>query len=395
MPDGSPTIQGGVVIITPNTDATTTQFQLLTALGADLSRIEVLSYIQEPETSSHSSSYRPFSLPQDLPHLSKAIERVDARLIILDPFLSLLSREQRCTNERLCHLLADLNQHLIERNVACLLIRNCPARGGHARPSVLERSDHFLTTAVSRLLLTHDPMQIDHLLLAHAQSRHSALTPTLSLQIQPSSANPDLPHLTILGTHSLQARDLIAHRPDSLHRRLLSRHLLDLIAAATNPIHVSTLYAHSHNSSPFQVQRSLNDLLRMGQIERPARGFYTPAPANATFPLNSTPATTPDTSPTGSLNLPAAITPVPELASILNSPPATTLDIPPTGSLNFTAATTSVPELANSLASTATTTPISEPASSFNTTGTITPKPKSPKRPHKGRNRQKNTKKRR
>jgi hypothetical protein len=124
MPDGTPTIQGGVVIISPNIDATTTQLQLLTSMGADLSRIQILSYVQDPKNSSHPSGYRPFSLPEDLPRLLEAVQHVDARLIVFDPFIDLLSHEMRWTDQRLRSLLADLNLHLIERNVACLLIRN-------------------------------------------------------------------------------------------------------------------------------------------------------------------------------------------------------------------------------------------------------------------------------
>ena len=185
LPDGSTTTPGGIVIVTPYVDATTTQLQILNALGADLSRVEFLSFIKERAPEFHTGGYSPFSLPEDLPRLFNAIHRLDARLVIFDPFISLLSRDSRWTNERLGHLLADLNQRFIERNVACLLIRNCTAKGGHARPTVLERSDHFVNIATSRLLLTPDPMQPDHLLLAHARSRHTALTPTLTLQIQP------------------------------------------------------------------------------------------------------------------------------------------------------------------------------------------------------------------
>src|SRR5947207_3467694 len=61
MPDGTPTIQGGVVIISPNTDATTSQLQILTSLGADLSRIEILSFIQQDTPEFHTGGYRPFT----------------------------------------------------------------------------------------------------------------------------------------------------------------------------------------------------------------------------------------------------------------------------------------------------------------------------------------------
>jgi hypothetical protein len=252
------------------------------------------SIIQEPTNAeSHAKDYHPFSLPQDFTPLFAAIKRVNARLIIFDPFIPLLSRDSRWTNERLSHLLADLNQHLIERNIACLITRNCHARGGHARPTVLERSDHFATIATSRLLLAPDPFQPDRLLLSHALSRHAALTPTLILQILPMSENPALPHIIVQGSHDLQARDLIETRPDALHRRILSLHLLDLIADTSDPIPVATLYARSPNSSPFQIQRSLNDLLKTGLIERPARGFYSPAPANPVLSLNETATRTP------------------------------------------------------------------------------------------------------
>jgi hypothetical protein len=167
--------------------------------------------------------------------------------------------------------------------------------------------------------------------------------------------NPDLPHITVQGSHSLQARDFIEYRPDTLHRRLLSQHLLDIIANGTNPIPVSTLYTLSPHSSPFQIQRSINELLRMGQIQRPARGFYSPAPATPVIPVNVTAATSPIAEPTSSLNPSAAIT----------------LTTQPVGPLDSSATITSRPQSATSPNSSAT------------------------KRPHKGRSRHKNTKKRR
>jgi hypothetical protein len=341
MPDGTPTIRGGVVIITPHTDANTTRHQRLTAMGADLSRIEILSSVYEPETASHPSGYRPLSLPQDLPRLSEAIERVDARLIVLDPFIELLSCDRRWSEQRLAQLLADLNQDLMARNIACLLIRNCPVKGGRARPSFLERSDRFVTIAASCLQLSPDPMQPDRLLLTHALSRHAALTPTLLLQIQPHPKNPAIPHFTYPGTHALQARDLIAYHPDTLHRHLLSQHLLEIISSSSDPMHASSIYARSAHSSPCQIQRALKDLLNMDLIERPARSFYAKASATPTFPLNATAATASVPEPSTSLNVTAATTFIPEPATSFNTTAATASVPEPSTSLNATAATTS------------------------------------------------------
>ena len=106
--------------------------------------------------------------------------------------------------------------------------------------------------------------------------------------------------------------------PYTLHRRLLSEHLLRIISGETDPIPVATLYTLSPHSSPFQIQRSLNDLLRMGQIERPARGFYAPAPATPVFPQQGTAATTSSPPPVNNLKPTAATTPTPQPADVLN-----------------------------------------------------------------------------
>jgi hypothetical protein len=178
---------------------------------------------------------------------------------------------------------------MAERNVACLLIRNCPARGSHTRPSLLERSDHFETIAASSLYLSPDPMQPNHLLLSHANSHASALASTLTLQIQPIPHAPKLAKLALLGSHTLKASDLLEHRPDTLHRQILAKNLLSCINASPTPIPVPTLYANTPASSLFQVQRALKDLLNMGLIERPSRGLYAPLTTQG-----ATPAETPD-----------------------------------------------------------------------------------------------------
>ncbi len=338
LPDGTSTLQGGVVIVTPNSDATTTQLQLLTALGANLSCIEILSYIQDPEKSSHPSGYRPFSLPEDFPRLFEAVERVNARLIIFDPFIDLLSDAHRWTDQRLGSLLADLKLHLIERNVACLLIRNCTVRGGHARPSMLERSDHFETIATSRLMLTPNPINPSHLLLAHAKSAQTALTPTLILQIQSRSDDPKIASITFQGSHCLTARDFLTHRPEGLHRRLLSQHLLKLIVGTTDPIPIASLYASSPHSSPFQIQRALADLLNMGQIERPTRSFYAPAPATPIPSFKTTAARNPSGEQTQELKTTAARNPSGEQTQELKSTAARSSSDKQTQELKATAA---------------------------------------------------------
>jgi len=93
-------------------------------------------------------------------------------------------------------------------------------------------------------------------------------------------------------------------------------------------------------------QSSLRDLLNMGQIDRPARGFYTLAPANPTFPSNTSAATTPTTPSEDERRAQAFLSDMKALAqsteapTILNTPAARTFTTEPARSLNTIAATT-------------------------------------------------------
>jgi hypothetical protein len=124
----------------------------------------------------------------------------------------------------------------------------------------------------------------------------------------------------------LKAIDLIQNRPDTLHRRLLAQHLLRIISQATDPLPVSTLYSLSPHSSPFQIQRALNDLLNMGQINRPARGFYALAPAHPVFPSKPPATTKLDPTAATKLDPTAATTPKPTDTPIPKPPATTKLD---------------------------------------------------------------------
>jgi hypothetical protein len=295
-------MQGGVVVITPNRDARTIQLPRLIALGADLSCIEILSYVYDPETASHSSGYRPFSLPEDLQRLFEAAERVNARFIILDDFSWTLSHKKRWTQVRLLQFLNDLNQQLIAHNIACLLIRDYLTKGERARQSICERSEHFETIAASHLLTTRDPILRDHLFLSHVTSCQAART--LILQIQRLPAHPHYSHIVVLGFHCIQAKDFMESSPDALLRLLLSQHLLSIITDAPGPIHIFTIYEQLKPLLTEKLQRSLNDLLCMGQIKCPARGWYSSA---ITI-----------------LDLAAATTSLPQSASSLDAPATAT-----------------------------------------------------------------------
>jgi hypothetical protein len=277
LPDGSETIQGGVIIIAPYEDASKGIYARLKANGANLSNVHALSFVHNRDAKGASipNDYHPFTLPGDLDILRETMRTVDARLVIIDPFFAVLPTKTRFYQSELQRILLQLHQLMIEMDATCLLIRQCPAKGGEARPSALERSFHFDNIAASRLLLARDPMEPDHFLLTHAACRVQALAPTISFSIVSSAKTPHLPHIICEGLNPLRASDLLTQRPSALHTMLLGQRICALLATTSEPVSLDAIREHFPRSTLAQVQRTLRRLVQDGALNRPARGLYT------------------------------------------------------------------------------------------------------------------------
>lgn len=277
LPDGSATIRGGVVIVIPHEDARKAMHARLKANGADLERIRLLSFVhdQEAENVTLPGTYRPFQLPDDLEVLRAAMQQVDARLVIIDPFLSVLPMEGRFSQSQLHRLLMQLHQLMIEMDATCLITRQCPAKGGTARPSSLERSMHFANLAASRLLLARDPLEPERFLLTQVACRVQALAPTITFSIASPAQTPHLSHITCQGPHSLQASDLLTQRPATLSSLLLGQRICTLVAQASEPVSLDTIREHIPRSASSQLQRTVRRLVQEKMLTCPVRGLYT------------------------------------------------------------------------------------------------------------------------
>lgn len=84
MPDGTPGVSGGVVLISAEDDLADTIRPRLDAAGADPSRVLALSTVPSK------GGERPFSIPGDLPVLEETIKRISAVLVVIDPLAAFL-----------------------------------------------------------------------------------------------------------------------------------------------------------------------------------------------------------------------------------------------------------------------------------------------------------------
>jgi RecA-family ATPase len=88
MPDGTPSVQGGVVLVAPEDGAGDTLKPRLDAAKGDPAQVLLLNTVKHKGLETDEIYERTFTLPGDLAVLEEAIHRVKAVLVILDPLMA-------------------------------------------------------------------------------------------------------------------------------------------------------------------------------------------------------------------------------------------------------------------------------------------------------------------
>ncbi len=169
----------GVVLLSAEDDLADTIRPRLDAAGADVSRILALRTVPDGEED------RPPSIPADLDYLACAIERVDARLVVVDPLMAFLGGEvdghKDQSVRRALHRLAALAE---DHHVAVVVVRHLnKAVGGNP----LYRgggSIGIIGAARSGLLVGRDPDDENRRVLASTKANLAQEAESLSFHIE-------------------------------------------------------------------------------------------------------------------------------------------------------------------------------------------------------------------
>src|SRR6266704_2127263 len=270
MPDGTPGPQGGVILIAPEDDAGDTLRPRLQAAGGDPSRVLLLTTVPGFDTHKMALVDRPFSLSHDLELLERAIERTNARLVVLDPLMALLGGSiDSCRDQQIREVFTPL-AHLAERTgCAILLIRHLTKGTSHNALYRGAGSIGILAAARTSLLVAPDPSDETRRILATTKNNLSQPAPNLSYQI---GANPaGIPFLHWLGeNHQPVSALLSAHTNLSLERQ----QILQVLRAAEAPLGPHEVAQRTGQPEPL-VRRTLSRMSEAREVARPSRGQYT------------------------------------------------------------------------------------------------------------------------
>jgi RecA-family ATPase len=212
MPDGTPGIEGGagVVLIALEDGLADTIQPRLQRAGANLSRIVSIGSITTTDLGTGYTYERPFLLPDDLTVLEQAIERVQAKLVIIDPLMAIFGSRDTYKDSEVRLTLAPVQMLIEKAGAACVMIRHLTKAGGSNALYRAGGSIAFIATARSGLMVLKDPTDESKRVLAHVKSNLSVQATNLVFSVvSDQEYGDDRPYISWLGQSTQTLQELL------------------------------------------------------------------------------------------------------------------------------------------------------------------------------------------
>jgi len=179
LPDGQRCEPAGVVLLSAEDGLADTIRPRLDAAGADTQRVVALSTVPDGKTE------RSLSIPEDLPAVERAIRRVGASLVVVDPIMAFLSGNTNSHKDQdVRRALAPLAKLAERTGAAILIVRHLnKASGGNT----LYRgggSIGIIGAARSGMVVAEDPNDPERRILAQNKQNLSNLAASLVFTVQ-------------------------------------------------------------------------------------------------------------------------------------------------------------------------------------------------------------------
>jgi hypothetical protein len=163
MPDGTPGVDGGVVLCLAEDSWEKTVRPRLDVAGADLDRVMFL------ET---------FTIPGDEKAIVTAIGKTKAKLVVIDPLNAFLTADSN-SDQKVRQALLHVRTIAEELNVAVLMVRHLVKRGGRNAMYLGLGSIGIIAAARSALLVRPCPDDEDLRVLCHSKTNLGPFAPSL------------------------------------------------------------------------------------------------------------------------------------------------------------------------------------------------------------------------
>ncbi len=222
----------GAVILTAEDALDDTIVPRLLSHGADLSRVVTLSRRRDVQ-----GNVLPHTIPDDLPRLARAVAKVDAAIVVVDPISAMLPETVQSHNDSsVRRALTPLVEFAERTGVAVVCVR-------HLNKSREQSAKHrgggsVAFDAAARTVLVVEEHPDDNGVNVLAQPTHnlSGDVPSLGYRIAPDDRH-GCGHIQWQGTVDVGAEDLLNHdaRADAPDRDEAEKYLVALLAEGPRP----------------------------------------------------------------------------------------------------------------------------------------------------------------
>jgi hypothetical protein len=281
MPDNTPGLAGGagVVMINPEDGLEDTTVPRLLRAGAKLENILSISTVKVTDPITGMAYERPFTLPHDLPLLEKAMVRMHARLVTIDPIMAIIgSGKDTGKDNEVRALLAPVKMLIEKHKAACIMVRHLNKSGGDHALYRGMGSVAFIGLARTGLMVLREPGEDGNRALAHVKSNIGRLAPPLSFRVESDEEEgDDRPYIKWEGHSSYSVAEMLSSStPQHLGegRQEIMALLKEKYPEGMSPSEI----AEAVELEQVNVRMTLNRMVKAGQIDKPARGIYVAKP---------------------------------------------------------------------------------------------------------------------
>ena len=270
MPDGTPGVQGSVILIAPEDAATDTIKPRVEAAGGDPSNIRLLNLVKSTSPKTGETYFSPFTLSEHFYTLIQTINQTLPALVIIDPLMTVLGSGIHASHDQKIRNTFSLLAHMAQRiNCTVLIVRHLN-KGSSENP--LYRgggSIGIIALARAGLLVIQHPSDENMRLLVAIKNNLTEKASNLTYQV---IANADgVPSIQWLGTNHYSVASLLrGSTPLSRERQ----DILKALQATSRPLGPKELAAQT-GQDHMLVRQMLRRMLNAGDVTSPAYGLYT------------------------------------------------------------------------------------------------------------------------
>ena len=294
MPDGSPGVQGSVLLIAPEDSATETIKPRIEAAGGDPSRVRLLNFVKRKNPLTEETSLSSFNLSDHFLPFVETVKRTSPTLVVIDPFMAVLgSGISAFSDQKIRQTLSYLVNLAQNTGCAFLIVRHLN-KGSSENPLYQgSGSIGIIATVRTGLMVIQHPSDEKQRLLVPIKNNFSERASNLTYQVIANARG--IPSIQWLGANHYPVASLLKPgSPLSFERQ----DILKVLQAASHPLGPKEL-AEQTGQDHTLVRQMLRRMLHAGDIISPAYGLYTTAhllsPETARSQNNTATSTTPTT----------------------------------------------------------------------------------------------------